>query len=56
MILVVNLVQYYFIREHKAYLKSTLRGKVRTEKGLLDEHNRTFINWLSDRVSSITIL
>nr|GMD16078.1 transposase [Ipomoea batatas] len=42
-----------YAKEHKAHLKATLRGKVRTEKGLLDEHNRTFINWLRDRVSSI---
>nr|BAV56711.1 transposase [Ipomoea nil] len=39
-----------YAKEHKAHLKATLRGKVRTEKGLLDEHNRTFINWLRDRV------
>lgn len=50
-IVVLKLLLIFLFSEHMAHLKATSGRKNKSEKVLLDEHNKTFINWLQDRVS-----
>ena len=46
---------YIFVSEHMQHLDATFSRKAKSKKWLQDEHNRTFIAWLDDRVSPIFI-
>ncbi|KAH6800459.1 hypothetical protein C2S52_000923 [Perilla frutescens var. hirtella] len=41
-----------YIKEHKRHLKKIFSDKHKSEKWLKDEHNRTFISWLRERVAA----